>query len=152
MSTLRRTGFVLLLAIFVLPRGARGQDVSGSWTIDYPVRISNENGMQRVDSTALVTLTLAQEGESVHATWQLEGAPTARTLHGTVRDGVVTFSDTTSAMIRRDDAPPMDIRMVSFFELRVDGDRLVGTQSARSVDGSVSASPRSIIATRAGTR
>lgn len=153
MSIQRRLGVVLLfIAIFVLPRAARAQDLSGTWTLDYPVRISHEGGVERVDSTAAVTLTLAQTGESVQATWQVEGAPSARTLHGTVREGLLTMSDTMDAMIRRNDGPPMDIRMVSLFELRLDGDRLVGTQSAESVDGSVRAAPRPISAARAGTR
>jgi hypothetical protein len=153
MSIQRRSGIVLLfIAIFILPRAVRAQDVTGTWTIDYPVRISNEGGVERVDSSAIVTLTLAQTGESVQATWQMEGATRARMLHGTVRDGLLTMSDTMDAMIRRNDGPPMDVRMVSLFELRLDGDRLVGTQSAESVDGSVRASPRAISAARAGTR
>src|SRR5687768_15814520 len=37
MSIQRRLGVVLLfIAIFVLPRAARAQDVSGTWIIDYP--------------------------------------------------------------------------------------------------------------------
>ena len=153
MSSIRRAGVVLLfLAIFVLPRHARGQDVSGTWTIDYPVRMSNEGGVERVDSSATVTLTLAQDGETVHATWQMEGTPRTRTLHGTVRDGLLTMSDTVDAMIRRNGEPPTDVRMVSRFDLRLDGERLVGTLSAASLDGSVSAAPRSITAARSGTR
>lgn len=153
MPIMRRAGLTLsLVFVLALPRGARAQDVSGTWTIDYPVRISNEGGVEHVDSTASVTLTLAQEGQSVHATWRMEGAPHARTLHGTVRDGLLTMSDTVDATIRRDGAPPTDIRMVSLFELRLDGDRLVGTQSAEAIDGSVRASARPIAATRAGTR
>lgn len=153
MPTLRRIGFlILLIAIFVLPRQARAQDVSGTWTIDYPVRISNHGGVEQVDSTATVTLTLAQEGETVHATWQMEGAPRTRTLHGTVRNGLLAMSDTVDATIQRDGSVPTDVRMVSRFELRLDGDQLVGTQSAESIDGAVRAMPRPIAATRSGTR
>ncbi len=153
MSAPRRLGFVLLVAvIFVLPRPARAQDVSGAWTIEYPVRISNENGVERVDSTATVLLTLAQAGESVEATWQMQGAARTRTLRGSMRDGVLSLSDTVDATVTRDGGIPTDIRMVSQFELRLDGDRLVGTQSATSDDGSVRASPRSITAARSGTR
>ena len=153
MTILRRTGFVLLYAaIFVLPRDARAQDVSGTWTIDYPVRISNEGGVERVDSTAPVTLTLVQDGESVQATWEMAGAPRPRILSGTVRDGLITVSDTIDAMIQRGGSAPMDVRMLSLLELRLDGDRLVGTQSAEALDGSMRASPRVISAVRSGTR
>ena len=153
MPTLRRIGFVLLfIGIFVLPRQARAQDVSGTWTIDYPVRISNHGGVEHVDSTARVTLTLAQQGETVQATWEMEGASRTRTLHGTMRGGVLAMSDTIEATIQRGGSAPRDVRMASRLELRLDGDRLVGTQSAESLDGAISAAPRPIVALRSGTR
>ena len=155
MSSQRRILFALAAAvIFVSPRPVKGQDVSGTWTTEVPVRINNTNGMESVEQTATVTITLAQTGDVVEGTWQMSALPDRpasqpRTLRGTVRDGQIVLTDTTSAQVRRGNELPMDVQMVNTLELRVDGDQLTGTQTARSTDGMISATPRPFTATRA---
>jgi hypothetical protein len=154
MSLHRRLPYVALaLAIFILPRGAQGQDVSGTWTTEVPVRIDRTGGTETVAETATVTITLHQEGENVHGTWQMSALPdrpnpTPRQLTGTMRDGRLTLSDTSTAQVRRGGELPMDVQMINTIELTLNGDQLVGSQSARSVDGSISSNPRPMTATR----
>jgi hypothetical protein len=155
MSTLRRLTLALVaLAIFVSPRPVRGQDVGGTWTAEVPVRIASDGGAEHVEETATVTITLTQTGEVVEGTWQMSALPDRpepqpRPLRGTVRGGVLVLTDTTTAQVRRGDELPVDVQMINTLELRVEGDELVGTQSARSADGMISSQPREFRATRA---
>lgn len=144
---------VCALAIFVSPRPVRGQELTGTWTSEVPVRVAATNGSEQVEQTATVTLSLQQHGDSVHGTWQMSPLPDrpnppARQLRGVVHDGRIVLTDTTEAMIRRNGEPPSSVTMINTLELRLDGDRLSGTQSARSADGMVSTQPRAFTATR----
>ena len=154
MPSHRRTLLLLLsVAIFVSPRPVKGQDVSGTWVTEVPVRVSNQGGSETVEQSATVTITLAQEGERVYGTWQMSPQPDrpdppARSLHGILRDGRVILTDTAEAMVRRGGELPTTVTMVNTMELTLDGDRLVGHQSARSTDGAITSDPRPISATR----
>ena len=154
MSSQQRIALALVaVAIFVAPRPVRAQDVSGTWTAEIPLRIGNTNGVESVEQTAMVTITLAQTGDVVEGTWQMAPRPERpdpqpRTLRGTVRDGQLVLTDTMSALVRRDGQVPMDVQMINTLELRVEGDQLVGTESARSVDGGIRTDPRPFTATR----
>ena len=154
MSSHRRVTFaVLAAALLLMPRPVRGQDVDGTWITEVPVRMSNENGQERVEETAVVTITLARHGEAIRGTWQLtspEGSPmpAPRALNGALRDGRLTLVDTTEAFIRRDDGPTMAVQMVNTIELSVEGDALTGWQSARSLDGEIETPRRAFSARR----
>jgi hypothetical protein len=151
----RRPLFLLLfVALFAFPKPVRGQDVSGTWVAEVPVRVANHGGADHVEQTATVTITLAQDGEVIHGTWQMAALPDlpepeVRPLHGVLRDGAVVLTDTVQAMVRRGNELPTPITMVNTIELRLEGDRLTGHQSARSTDGMINSQPRPITATRA---
>jgi len=154
MSPQRRLVFALCaIFIFVSPHPVRGQDLSGSWSAEIPVRIGGGPGGETVEQTASVTLSLTQEGETVHATWQMaplpdRPAPEPRTLHGVLRGGQLVLTDTTEAMVRRGDEPPTPVTMINTIELTLEGDRLTGYQSARSDDGMITGQRRPFTATR----
>ena len=154
MSSQRRFLFALAAAaIFVAPRPVRGQDVSGTWTTEVPVRVANHGGNEVVEQTATATITLSQRGDLVEGTYQLapdadRPNPPARTLHGTARDGQVVLTDTMTAQVRRGGELPMEVQMVTTYELRMEGDQLTGTLSSRSTDGAISSQPRPFTATR----
>ena len=155
MSSYRRLAFALIAAaIFVAPKPVRGQDFSGTYTTEIPVRIENHGGSESVSETATATITLTQTGETVTGTWQMEAlpdrpSPAPRTLSGSVQNGKLILTDTMEAQIRRGGELPMTVQMINTMELTLDGENLTGTQFARSADGSISASPRPINATRA---
>lgn len=154
MSSQRRPLIALAaVAIFVGPGPVRAQEFSGTWTAEVPVRIGNDNGVETVEETATVTITLVQTGAGVEGTWQMSPrpdnpAPRPRTLRGAVRDGRVVLTDTVTAMLRRDGELPTDVQMINTLDLRIEKDRLVGTESARSTDGRVTTEPRPFSATR----
>ena len=156
MSSHRRPYLLVLVAlIFVLPGRVRGQDVSGTWISEVPVRVANHGGTEHVEETAKVTLVLDQQGDAVTATWQMDALPdnptppAARTLAGVVRDGRLILTDTTEAMIQRNGELPFGVTMIQTFELTLEGDRLAGQQSAVSEDGTISSMPQPFVATRA---
>ena len=154
MSSRRLTFALLALAVFVSPRALRGQEIAGTWTTEVPVRMSNTNGVETVDQVATVTITLEQHGAEVHGTWQLSPSadrpnPPARQLRGTIDGTHLVLTDTTEAQIRRGGEAPVTMQMINTLDLTLNGDQLTGTQSARSVDGMVSSSPRPLTATRA---
>ena len=151
----RRASFVALAAaILILPKGAYGQDFSGTYTSEIPVRIESQGGGETVTETATATITLTQSGETVHGTWQMNPlpdrpTPPVREFHGLVRGGQLVLTDTTEAQVQRGDEPPMAVQMINTIEAKLEGDRLTGTQYARSADGMISAEPRPFLATRA---
>jgi len=154
MSPQRRLMLALAaVAIFVSPRPVKGQDVSGTWMAEVPVRIGNSGGVENVEQTATVTLTLVQTGDVVEGTWQMSALPERpnpqpRALRGTVQNGQVVITDTTTAQVQRGGELPTAVQMINTIELRLVGDQLTGTQSARSVDGMISSTPRPFTATR----
>ena len=144
---------MLVAAIFILPRGAQGQDFSGTWTTEVPTRVESRGGVESVSESATVTITLHQTGEAVHATWEMSPLPDrpnppARELTGVVNGGTLVLTDTTEAQIRHGGEAPMTVQMINTIEATLDGDQLTGTQFAASVDGTISATPRPFSATR----
>lgn len=156
MSSHRRSYFAVAAAaaILILPKGAYGQDFSGTYTTEIPIRVeATGDGQEVVTETATATITLTQSGETVDATWQLGAmpdrpAPPARNMHGVVRGTQLVLTDTTEAQVRRGDELPVAVQMISTIEATLDGDLLSGTQYARSADGMISATPRPFTATR----
>ena len=154
MASHRRFTLALAAAIFISPGPVRGQDVSGTWTTEVPIQVQNMNGVETVTESATVRITLEQDGETVVGTWQMAPQPDrpnppARQLSGTVRGAQLVLTDTSEAHVRRGNEPPMAVRMVNTIDVTLDGDRLTGTQSARSIDGAISGQARPFTATRA---
>lgn len=144
---------LIVLAILVGPKPVRGQDFSGTYTAEVPVRIENRDGVESVAETATATLTLRQNGQTVTGTWQVapgpdRPSPQPRAMHGTVHGGRLVLTDTTEAQVRRAGEVPVSVRMIHTMELSLDGDTLTGTQTSRSVDGTFTSLPRTLRATR----
>ena len=140
-------------AILILPKGAYGQDFSGTYTTEIPTRVEQRGGEESVAEVVTATITLAQSGEIVHGTWQMSPlpdrpAPAARELHGIVRGAQLVLTDTMEAQIRRGGEAPITVAMINTIEVTLEGDRLTGTHHARSADGTISATPRPFTATR----
>lgn len=129
------------------------QSIVGVWESSLPTRISNEGGTETPSNFVTVTMTIEQRGDSIFATslrGPAEGLPpaTSRTFKGTFRDGTATLvSPPTQAKMNRD-GEESTIEMITTFVLKLQGDELVGSQSASSTDGSVESQSRDFKATR----
>lgn len=142
--------FLLALA----PRPMHAQSVAGEWTTEVPVRVSSENGVERVEETRTARITITQQGDGVRAVWRMEGgpgedAPRPRTLSGTLRDDRLMLTDTVRAYVRSQlEAEAREVLMIHTYELRLDGDTLRGHVRGRSEDGRVDTQPREFVAVR----
>ena len=138
-------------AFATLASGASAQSLTGKWTAHYPMRIRNENGQFSSD-TGIAVVTLEQKGDSVSGTWLATNTPVPsklRTFVGTFKDGTFTVTGSpVEAKINRG-GDEETIQMITYFEAKLVGDKLVGTMHSDSMDGAVSSPPMEWTAERA---
>jgi hypothetical protein len=147
------------VAIVILGAQAEAQSLTGKWTAEYPSRISNQNGEQKIDQMGTAALTIEQKGDSIFGSWHVENAPVKiepRTIIGTVKDGKVNFvGSPIEARIRKGgmggDEAEEKIFMTTYYEATVTADGLAGTMYSKSQDGSIESRPVKWSAKRAAT-
>ena len=140
-----------LCAFATLASAASAQTLGGKWTAHYPMRVRNENGQLSAD-TGVAVVTMEQKGDSVSGTWLATNTPVPsklRTFGGTFKNGTLTITGSpVEAKINRG-GDEETMQMVTYFEARLVGDKLVGTMHSESTDGAISSPPMEWSAERA---
>lgn len=139
-----RVSAAALLTVFALamtPAAALAQgSAAGAWVAEYPRRIENVNGEERVTEVGRARLTLELRGDSVIGVWQSIAGPNeptlpTRRLRGVTDQGKLRLvSDPFEATQRTMDGDAT-VRLTNSFELALEGDTLKGTMQTRSADG-----------------
>ena len=125
---------------------------AGTWAVEYPSRIMNENGMESVEM-GHARMTLQQSGDSLSGEWRSldpgpDGKPApSRTLHGTVSGTHASLEATGVARVNRG-GEESAVHVTIHYELEVAGDDVSGTQRATLSDGSALGSSRKITGKR----
>ncbi len=134
---------LLATAAFITPAGAKAQDIAGKWTVEYPRAVRNINGVVQPEDIGTALLTIETKGDSVMGSWLAQNTPnpTARTLRGTFKNGVINLiGDPVEATIRRGDGgieETSTVRMFTYYEGTLKDGAIEGTFRGESADRSV---------------
>lgn len=150
-----RTHTLALAALLLAAAPLSAQPaVAGKWAADFELGMRNIDGVVTSTGTGRARLTLEPKGDSVFGTWLvLEPAPTngpaSRALKGTFANGVLTLeTEPIDRRLRINDEEKI-VQMRTRYELKLEGDALVGTtryvSSSADMDGPP---PRPFKATR----
>ena len=151
-----KPGRVAAMAVtLVMPFAAwaQGSGVAGRWIVDFNRTMRNENGVMTAGDPARARITFEQRGDSVLGTWVLlspmeDPMPPARQLKGVIASGAVrVVSDPSPARVR-DESGEREIKIITTYEFKVDGDALTGTSQSRPLDGGDGPPPRPFAAKR----
>ena len=149
------TAVLALVAAFgVFPAPVRAQaSLAGSWSAEFPRRIQNVNGEERVTEMGRARLTLELRGDSVLGTWQTlpeanQSAPVSRALRGVIEAGRLRIVSDPFEATQRTMSGESTVRLSNSFELALEGDSLKGTMQTRGPDGAPVGSTRSFSAVR----
>ena len=125
----------------MLPAGngvSAQQRVSGTWLVDYDMRIAREgDGAERVTERGKARLELSQRGDSLFGTWQAStGLSRAeRPVRGTVEGSNVRFTTGPAEATINRNGEETKIQIVSEFSGAVDGDSIGGVMTVRPLNG-----------------
>lgn len=139
----RALAVVSLVATAASPLAAQG--ITGRWITEFERMMRNENGAVSTGEKAKARLVLAQKGDSVTGTWELLDAPAApaaapRQLRGTISGNKVSLQ--AHAEARRNINGEESVHRVTIvYDFTVDGDKLSGTTTTKSVDMEMPARP-----------
>jgi hypothetical protein len=158
---MRHTFHAAAFAAFAIPAllfttQASAQSITGSWEASVATRVSNEGGESVESNFVPISFTIEQRGDSIFAKWlrgAAEGIPAAplRIYKGTFKDGTaILVTEPVEAKMNRN-GEESTVKMVTTYTLKLQGDELVGTQSAAAVDGSMEPMDRTFKATRKKT-
>jgi hypothetical protein len=138
------TALALALATPSLqPVGAQSvAAVAGKWTAEFELGMRNENGVVSSTGSGKARITLDVQGDSVIGTWvtlepaNMAAAP-ARPLRGVFANGVLRLqTEPTERRIMLNDNA-MNLKMITRYELKLDGDTLTGTTQQVALGGEV---------------
>lgn len=143
------------VALFAAATSLQAQSpVAGKWAADFELGMRNVNGEMTSMGTGHARITLELKGDSVVGTWQVldpapaNGAPATRPLKGVFANGMLKLE--TEPAVRRVvlNDEEKQIRMVTRYELKLDGDVLAGTAQQVALGGEIEPPSRPFKATR----
>ncbi len=120
--------------------------VAGKWAADFELGMRNIDGVVSSMGTGKARLTLEPKGDSVFGTWLvLEPAPTngpaSRALKGVFANGVLTLeTDPIERRLRVNDEEKI-VHMRTRYELKLEGDALVGITRYIALAGEMDGPP-----------
>ncbi len=128
--------------------------VSGKWAADFELGMRNVDGVVTSTGTGHARLTLEAKGDSVFGTWLIldpappAGAPSSRALKGVFANGVLKLETEPSErrIVMNDEEKRL--KMITRYELKLEGDALVGTQRQVALGGEIEPPARPFKANR----
>ena len=144
----------LVAALAAVPSSVRAQGTfAGSWAAQFPRRIENVDGEERVTEVGHARLTLELRGDSVLGIWQTlpeANQPTSpsRALRGVIDPGRLQIVSGPFEATQRTMSGETTVRLSNRFELALEGDSLKGTMQTQGPDGSPVGSTRPFSAVR----
>jgi hypothetical protein len=127
--------------------------VAGKWIAEFELGMRNVDGEITSMGTGKARMELQLKGDSVFGTWvTLEPAPPAgtasRALRGVFANGVLRLeSDPVERRVMMNDTEQR-IRMLTRYEVKIEGDAMTGTSQNVAPGGEVDAPHRPFKATR----
>lgn len=151
----RRTALLTITACLTASPAALSAQapVAGKWIADFDLGMRNVDGVITSTGTGKARVTLTPKGDSVFGTWQIiepaERASTpARALKGVYANGTLKLeTDPTENRVRLNDEE-RTLRMITRYEIKVDGDNMSGTSQPVDLTGSIEPPSRPFKAVR----
>jgi hypothetical protein len=100
--------------------------LAGTWVIQVPDVVRNEDGKQTVESTTTATFKLEIRGDSVFGTVTRGTSPTSRQVRGTVRGNQVILMASTRAQVNSNGSEHM-LSIITTYKFTRNGDKMSGT-------------------------
>lgn len=152
MSRTRITALAASLLLAAAPLSAQSA-VAGKWATEFELGLRNIDGVVSSMGTGRARITLEVKGDSVFGTWLvLDPAPTngpaSRALKGVFANGTLTLeTDLIDRRLIVNDEEKI-VQMRTRYELKLEGESLVGTIRNVSSSGGMEPPPRPFKATR----
>jgi hypothetical protein len=141
-------------ALLSFPAALHSQATAeGKWIADFDLGMRNVDGVVSSTGTGKARVTLTLKGDSAFATWQtIEPAPPAstppRALKGTYTNGVLKLETEASERRVRINDEDRVMRMLTRYEIRIEGDVMTGTVQPIDLGGQIEPPTRPFKAVR----
>ena len=141
-------------ALFASAGSVQAQSpVAGKWIAEFELGMRNVNGEVTSSGTGKARVSLQLKGDSVFGTWEAiePAAPAgavARPLKGVYAGGVLTLETEPSERRIMMNDTEQRIRMITRYEVKIDGDAMTGTAQQVAPGGEITPPARPFKAVR----
>lgn len=129
MSRLSFSALALSLSVVAAPLSAQSP-IIGTWLVQLPDAVRNQDGVQTVVSTTTATLVLEARGDSLIGTLTRGQSGIARAVRGTLKGSQATLQADTKARVMAN-GEEHTLSLITTFRFTLEGDSMRGTSETR---------------------